>query len=225
VKRLLVLLLLFVSANPVRAHIGNENDTEVRVFSDSMRVVLRTSVRFAWIVLGDRAPAMPDEAGQAIAKPLLIAAAPGLIAISAAGKPLTPTRIDCVFEVQDDVAFVLHFPRPTEWPVVLEAKFFHHFGSLDTGTIKVFDYAASRFSRDLEPIVRKVIGQGNTSVSFSLATPGLAAEPPQTEVSPPSARAAPPAVNRRGKSAIAISILLLSAIGIGVLAWRRLSGA
>ena len=44
-RSLVVLLLLLV---PAKAHLGNENNTEVRVYSDSIRVVIRTSILFAW---------------------------------------------------------------------------------------------------------------------------------------------------------------------------------
>lgn len=71
-RHLVVLLFLLVSAE---AHLGNENNTEVRVYPDSMRVVVRTSVRFAWALLVENAPAMADEVGQGIARPQLIAVA------------------------------------------------------------------------------------------------------------------------------------------------------
>lgn len=113
-RHLFILLLVLAAVIPVGAHLGNENNTEVRVYSDKLRVVLRTSIPFAWNVLGEGAPAVADEAGQVIAKPLLIAAAPGLISVTAGGKPLTASQVDCMFEVEKDVAFILNFERPTE---------------------------------------------------------------------------------------------------------------
>ena len=49
---------LLASACMARAHLGNDNTTEIRVHADSMRLVLRTSIPFAWSLLGENAPAM-----------------------------------------------------------------------------------------------------------------------------------------------------------------------
>ena len=211
-RHLVVLLLLLV---PAEAHLGNENNTEVRIYSDSMRVVIRTSVRFAWTLLGENAPALADEAGQAIVRPLLIAAAPELITVTAAGKLLVPTKVDCVFEVEKDVAFVLNFDRPAAWPVVVVAKFFDRFSSLDTGTIRVFDYTASRFSRDLEPIAQAVIDPRNPSLSFSLVAAVSPAAAPISVVKPTTGFS---------MKLLGISLLVLAASVIGFLAYCRLRG-
>lgn len=207
-----VLLLLLV---PAKAHLGNENNTEVRIYSDSMRVVVRTSVRFAWTLLGEDAPAIADEAGQAIARPQLIALAPDLLTVTAGGKTLVPTKVDCVFEVEKDVAFVVNFERPAEWPVVIVANFFDRFSSLDTGTISVFDHTASRFSGDLEPLARAVIDQRSPSLSFSLAA---AVSRTATRISSTEPSAAVP------RKLLGISILVLLAGLIGLLTHRRLRG-
>ena len=211
-RYLVVLLLLLV---PAKAHLGNENNTEVRIYSDSMRVVIRTSTLFAWTLLGENAPAMADDADQAIVRPRLIAAAPELITVTAAGKLLVPTKVDCVFEVEKDVAFVLNFERPTEWPVVVVANFFDRFSSLDTGTISVFDYTASRFSRDLEPIAQAVIDQRSPSLSFSLGAAVSPAAAPIAGVKP---------TTEFSMKLLGISLLLLAAGLIGFLTHRLLRG-
>lgn len=217
--RLLILLLILAAVTPAGAHLGNENNTEVRVYSDKLRVVLRTSITFAWKVLDEGAPAMADESGQAIAKPLLIAAAPGLISVSAGGRLLTATQVDCMFEVEKDVAFVLEFERPTKWPVVVEARFFNLFSSLESGTITVFDYTASRFSRDLEPVAHQVIDARNPSLSFNLRV-AIAAPPP--EFAPPTPVPATTADAGGPRKWIAVLILLVAAGVLGWLARRRL---
>lgn len=219
--RLLILLLILAAVTPAGAHLGNENNTEVRVYADKLRVVLRTSIPFAWKVLGEGAPALADEAGQAIAKPLLIAAAPDLIRVTAGGKPLTPTQVDCMFEVGNDVAFVLNFERPVEWPVVVMARFFERFSSLDTGTITVFDYTASRFTRDPEPIAQQVIDARSPSLSFTLGA-AVAAAPPQPEVALPTPVAATTA-DAGGSGKWIAGLILLVAVGtVGWLTRRRL---
>jgi hypothetical protein len=213
------LLLILVPVLAAEGHVGNENNTEVRVYADSMRVVMRTSIRFAWTLLGERAPAMADEAGQAIARPMLTAVTPNLISVTAGGKPLSPIQVDCVFEVEKDVAFILNFERPAAWPVVVEARFFDRFSSLDTGTISVFDYTASRFCRDLEPIAKGTIDQRTPALSFALAAVVKPAPAPEA-VAPIQASAATPVAGTSRK--ILATIVSLSLAGlVGFLACRR----
>lgn len=219
-RRLFLLLLVFAPVIAAEAHLGNENNTEVRVYSDRMRVVVRTSIPFAWTILGEQAPALADEAGQVIAKPLLAAAAADLLKITAGGEPMIPESTDCVFEVQNDVAFVLNFKRPQEWPVVVETRFLGRFTTLDSGTIAIFDYTASRFSRDLEPIAKGVIDLRNPSLSFTLEADASSVPTPEaTTVAPPPA-ATPSASPIRVFTAA--SLLLLALGVVGFLAYRRL---
>lgn len=175
--RLIQILLFLVLTGTGEAHLGNENNTEVRVYADRMQVVVRTSIPLAWRILGDRAPADADEAGKAAARPLLAAAASGLFQVTEGGRAMETTRTDCLFEVENDVAFVLIFPRPHEWPVEMKANFLETLTNLDTGTIRVFDFTASRFNSDLEPLVEGVIHQGNPSLSFSLGAAAIVADP------------------------------------------------
>ena len=93
--------------------------------------------------------------------------------------------------------------------------------SLDTGTIHAFDYTASRFSRDLEPIAKGVIDQRSPSLSFTLAAAGLGAGP--KAVAPTPAAAAAPTAGTSRKT-LGISILLVAAGVIGFLAVRRWRG-
>jgi hypothetical protein len=217
--RAAILLTIFIlaSAVPANAHLGNENNTEIRVFADSMRIILRTSIPFAWSLLGADAPPMADEAGQAVAKPLLIAAAPGLITVTAGGNPLTPAQTDCMFEVQDDVAFIYNFKRPVDWPVVVKIEFFTRLGNLETGTIAAYDYSASRFARDVEPLARKTIDRDSPSLSFTLVPPPVAATPqPQPTPTP-----RPPG----GSWKIAGILFLLTGVAtVAGLVFRRMNG-
>ena len=209
----LVLGFLLGLVSPAAAHLGFENDTEVRVYSDRLRVVVRTSIPFAWTVLGNQAPARADAAGRESATPLLIAAAPGLIALTAGGIPMVPTRTGCLFEVHEDVAFTLDFPAPVAWPVVVEAKYFDLFTTPQSGTITVFDHRTAPFSRDLEPLLRQPVSASQPSVSFNLGPP-IAPLPAAPQPAPP------PRADRRLS---ALAALLLAALVIGWLAARRLS--
>ncbi|MES2439512.1 MAG: hypothetical protein V4584_10615 [Verrucomicrobiota bacterium] len=216
--RLLFLLLILATPMAARAHVGFENNTEIRVYPDSMRVVVRTSVPFAQVLLGNGAPAMADETGQAAAKPLLAKAAADLVSITAGGKRMAPVRTECLFEVQNDVAFILDFPRPEEWPVVVKAEFFPLFGNLETGTMAAFDSTASRFSRDVEPLVSRVIDPRNASISFSPGAPAIAETPVESAGTPlPAMKNAP---GGRAKTA-AVFLFLMAAGVIGFLARRR----
>lgn len=186
--RLIRTLLLLLLAGIAQAHLGNENNTEVRVYADRMQMVVRTSIPFAWKLMGNQAPVMADEAGRASARSGLIAAAPGLFTVSAGGKPMTPTKVDCVFEVENDVAFVLTFSRPAEWPVTVKANFFEELTNLDSGTVTVFDFTTSRFNSDLKPVTEGVIHQRSPEITFFLGAAALqiaseAASKPEVPVS------------------------------------------
>ena len=86
-------MMLLMLGGVAHAHLGNENNTEVRIYADRMQVVTRTSIPFAWRLLGDRAPAAVDEAGKDAARPLLVNEAPGLFTVTAGGKPLSPNKV------------------------------------------------------------------------------------------------------------------------------------
>ncbi|OYV04116.1 MAG: hypothetical protein CFE26_18610, partial [Verrucomicrobiales bacterium VVV1] len=80
-------------------------------------------------------------------------------------------KTDCLFEVENDVAFVLTYARPVEWPVAMNATFFSLLSNLDSGSIRVFDFTASPFNSDLKPLAESVLHQGNPSLTFSLEAP------------------------------------------------------
>lgn len=153
----LSLLLLLFAAGSAEAHLGYENETEVRIHAERIRVVARTSYKFAATILGDRAPAAFDAGGQEAAKPLLVEAAPGLFDFNAGGVAMKATSADCVFEPHDRVAFVLNYERPQAWPLVITARFFPRLASLESGSIQVFDQTDKPFGREVQPIASKRI--------------------------------------------------------------------
>ncbi len=215
--------LLFIAAAMLAfsykaaAHLGNENNTEIRVYADSMRLVLRTSIPFAWSLLGENAPAMADGAGQAVARSGLVDAAPALVSVTSAGSLMSPTQVDCLFEVPDDVAFIFNFKRPSDWPVEVKMEFFDRLGGLEIGTIAVFDYTASRFARDVEPFAQRVVDRNHPALSFTLEHPIVPAgpEPGLTSSAGKPVRARPFIVS---------SFLLAGVLGVGLLAYRRIAG-
>lgn len=195
------------------AHSGHGSDVQVRVFDDAMRVVIRTSIPLAWARLGSQAPAMADDAGRAAAVPLLVAAASEMISVTAGGKPVLPLETKSVFEIDDHVAFVLVFARPSEWPVELNARFVNTLDDLDTGTITVYDHSGARFARDLEPLARKSVDASDPRLAFSL-TPRERAMAPTAELTPPaSAVPDPPTHSNFGfRAGVALLIVLTGAI-------------
>ena len=208
------------------AHGGYENETEVRLYPDRMRIVTRTSLPFAWRILGDRAPATADEVGQAAAKPLLAAAAASLFKVTAGGKTLVAAKTDCVFEVHDlhdHAAFGLHFPPPAESPVTVKATFFPLLGELDHGTIAIFDHTAAPHQRDIEPQVKRGLSLQEPSVSFDLAPPKNAH--PATPIAPSPAPPLPASASTTAAAhpfplPVAVAIALL-VIGVTGFLWKR----
>ena len=218
--------LVLLTGGPAHAHGGYESETEVRLFPDRMRIVTRTSLPFAWRILGDRAPATSDEAGQAAAKPLLAAAAATLFEVTAGGTPLTPVKTGCVFEVHDlhdHAAFTLDFARPAAWPVMVKATFFPLLGELDTGTIAVFDHTASPLQRDNEPLLKRSLSLQSPSVTFDAGPPKEAspAAPPASAPAAPAPAAAPPAPSTRRWLLLSVG---LAAAALLLLAMRRAAG-
>jgi hypothetical protein len=216
--------LLLLSGGLAHAHGGYETETEVRIYPDRMRIVTRASLPFAWRILGDNAPDAADEAGQAAAKPLLAKMAATLFKITAGGKPLSPTKADCVFEksdLHDDAAFVLEFARPTASPVAVRATFFPLLGELDTGIIAVFDQTAAPFQRDIEPLLDKSISRQSPGIGFDLggpkeaspeATPSPTALPARVPTPTPAGPIVPPARHLPLPIAVAIAFLIIGVI-------------
>ena len=190
-KWLFLILATLSVIGEAGAHTGFESSTEVRVFSNRMRIVVRTSYALAWRILGDQAPTGSDEAGQAIAKPLLTAAAPGLLDVTAAGLAMTPSQSNCQFELNKDVAFVLTYERPSQWPLVVKVRFMNLLGPLDSGTISVFDQTIDDPTRDLEPIAGKVLFSNDPALSVTI---GPKVPEPAAEAAAPVTSSPPPAV-------------------------------
>ncbi len=172
---LLLGLAVSVAGSPVAsAHGGFENDTEVRLLPDRMRVVVRTSYSFAAMVLGESAAPLADPSYQEAARARLAQAAPTLWEVSAGSRVLQPIGTDGAFEPHGDVAFILTFERPIDFPLVFKAHFFPRLGSLETGTVKIFDQTADRFRRDSQPITAKTLRAGDVSLTLNQIPPPLA---------------------------------------------------
>lgn len=199
-----ILTLMLMPCGLATAHVGMENTTDVRIYPDRMELVTRTSYALAWALLGERAPAGADPAGQAAALPLLREEAPRLLELTTREGPLVPVRTDCVFEVQEDVAFTLVFPRPATWPVTLRAGFTRLLGDVDQGTVSVFDHTNAGYRRDMEPFVVRPVSRRHPTASFS----------PETAVAEKAAPAA--SAGPLSKSASRMWVLPVTLMAAGV---------
>lgn len=173
-----VLLGIQALATCAHGHLGFENETEVRIHADRMRVVVRTSFQFAAVVLGERAPAAFDEQGQLQAKPLLKEAAGGLFEFSHGGVVMVPSSTDCVFEPHNQVALILNYAPPREWPLTVRARFFPRLAPLASGTIKVFDETSSPHSREAMPVMTKRISADDPVLDLPSLSGELIPPPP-----------------------------------------------
>jgi len=213
--------LVLLTGGLAHAHGGYENETEVQLYPDRMRIVTRTSIPFAWKILGDRAPATADEAGQATAKPLLAAAAASLFEVTAGGQKITPTKTDCVFEIHDlhdHAAFVLYFPPPTASPITVKATFFPLLGELDNGTVSVFDHTADPLRRDIEPLQKKALSLQSPAITFDLGPPKEASPAPPAAPLPAPAPPTPVATTPARPFPLPI-IVAIAFLIVGVI-WR-----
>ncbi len=197
-KWLVGIVTLFCATGALSAHNGFESSTEVRVFSNRMQVVVRTSYALAWRILGDQAPAGYGEAAQTLAKPLLEAAAPDLLEITTAGTVMKPGAARCQFELNKDVALVLTYERPPQWPMVVKVRFLTLLGSLDSGTISVFDQSDGNLSGDVEPAAGKVLFASDSSLSVDLGLKAAIDSAPSKEDKADAAPAAPPVMKPLG---------------------------
>lgn len=175
-------LLMLALCGTARAHVGLENTTDVRIYPNRMEILTRTSIPLAWALLGQRAPLTTDASGQAAALPHLLEEAPRLLEVTTSAGAMVPSRTDCVFELHDDVAFTLVFPRPTTWPVTIRASFVSLLGEMDLGTVSAYDHTTAGYKRDMDPFIVRPISRRHPTASFSLITPE--AEKTSTAISP-----------------------------------------
>lgn len=179
------LLMVVVPWSAARAHDGLENETEIRVRKDRIEITLRTSMLFAWKLLGDKAPAKADEAGQHAAKPLLDKKAPGLLSLTADKKELKPRRVDCRFELDEHAAFIFVYDLPEGEPEIhFKAAFFALLGGVDEGSFRLIDLTRDTATRDAEPLARKRLHRVDDSFSFRCTPGGVRIQPAPPERGP-----------------------------------------
>lgn len=167
------LLAFIAGCGSVSAHTGFESETDVRIYADRVDVILRTTFSFGWKLLGEHAPADVGDVGQAKARPLLVEKAPGLFEVRVGGIVLKPKKADCRFELDQHVVLLLTYDRPTEWPMVLRARFFDILDSLSDGKIRAFNLTADPDRRDIEPFAGKIIYRADPVFSFAPIPPAV----------------------------------------------------
>lgn len=182
----LVSLLVITSLS---AHDGLENETEVRVHKDRIEVTVRSSLLFAWKLLGKDAPADTSAASLEKARPKLVKIAPDLVALASHDQPLKLRSAECVFELEEHAAFVLVYEIPSGSPTIgFKASFFKTLGGLEEGTFRLVDLTRDPLSRDVEPLARKRLHRADDSFNFTCGPGG---------VSIPAAKPTPSAQDRR----------------------------
>lgn len=150
------------------AHVGLDNSTEIRVFPDKMVVTVRMTPVLSWMILGDQAPDSDDDAAKEATRPLLIREAERLMEVTSGGAAWPLKGRDVVFEEEGDVAFLLEYDRPRQWPVKVRASFFRVLGELDSGTMEAYDQTSEASGEDPDPVAQKVIVTEDPGLSFSL---------------------------------------------------------
>ncbi|RYD49278.1 MAG: hypothetical protein EOP85_01925 [Verrucomicrobiaceae bacterium] len=178
----LICLLAILPMARLAAHVGLENTTDIRLHADRMEIVTRTSPMLAWALLGPDAPAGYDAAGQEAALPLLRQQAARLLDVMAAEQQMVPLKTDCQFEVEDDIAFTLVFPRPTTWPVTIRTGFTHLLGEMDRGTVSFYDHTEAGYRRDIDPTAVRSISRRHPKASFqpvAISAPPVTMEVPE----------------------------------------------
>lgn len=208
-RRYRILLLLVALMATARAHVGMESSTEVRLYPDRLQAVVRTSFALAWKFLGARAPEGYGEAERKLAQPMLMELAGDLFEVTADGRRIPPTRIDCQFELDQDVAFVLVYPKPQNWPVVFHARYLRGLGPLDSAPIAFFDQTGSPRLLVTEPLSGTVLMQGKESFAIQPQAPAA----PLTVATDPSAGQ----VSGPGKPAVrSLWLLMIPAVLAGL---------
>lgn len=185
---LLVLLLALLPCSVSRAHDGLENETEIRVRKDRVEVTLRSSLVFAWKLLGEKAPPDLSEASLEKARAALKESAKDLIEMTSGTSPLKLRSFDCVFELEQHVAFTYVFEPPAGNPEIrFKARFLKSMGELEEGTFRLIDLTRDPRRRDVEPLARKRLHRVDDSFAFVIAPEGVRVVPEKKSApSPPS---------------------------------------
>ncbi len=138
------------------------------MFPDRMQVVVRTSYGLAWKILGESAPVLCDPSGQVMSKAMLMQRLQGLFKVTEGGVEMMPRTAGCRFEPNDQVTFVLSYPRALKVPVVLSATYLEDLGPTGQGTVAVFDHTTGLVSDRFQPLACKVLSGGDPALSVAV---------------------------------------------------------
>jgi hypothetical protein len=157
-----------------QAHDGMENETEIRVRKDRIEITLRSSMVFAWRLLGEKAPPDTSEASLEKAGKELKEIGGSLVTLSSGDAPLKPRSVDCAFELEEHVAFTYVFDVPAgNPPLAFKAAFLKRMSDTEEGTFRLIDLTRDPRRRDVEPLARKRLHRVDDSFSFSIHADGV----------------------------------------------------
>ena len=173
-RSLTIMLAAVLMAGICRAHDGLENETEIRVRKDRIEVTLRSSLVFAWKLLGEEAPPDVGEASLEKARAALKESGKDLIEMTSGSSPLKLRSLDCQFELEQHVAFTFVFDVPAGNPEIrFKARFLKHMGELEEGTFRLIDLTRDPRRRDVEPLARKRLHRVDDSFAFVTSPEGV----------------------------------------------------
>ena len=161
-----------------RAHDGLETETEIRVRKDRIEITVRSSLVFAWKLLGERAPSDTSEASLEKARAELKKDAGKLVEMTAAGTPLKPRSVDCLFELEQHAAFLYVFETPPGNPeIAFKACFLKTVSDMEEGTFRLIDLTRDPRRRDVEPLASKRLQRVDDSFAFVIKGEGVKVVP------------------------------------------------
>lgn len=170
----LILFLLVAGAASLRAHAGHTSETNVNLTQKTVTVVLRCEPVLAWSLLGPKVPHGSLKEAFVVAKPDLEALTPALFIFKSNEEIQTPTQSRVVVEVNNHLAFVLTFARPTSGKLTLQAPFLDKLDELTVNKVGFFDH--SLFPHPAEPFASIELQKNTQTLSFTGTTAELLKE-------------------------------------------------
>jgi hypothetical protein len=168
-------ILLAVEIN-AWAHMGWDARTTVHIFPDRMQLVVRMMPPQAWLLLKEKAPPAFDDEAFKVALPMLKARGATLFEVQSGTELLQPKSVRISVERDDNVAWLMEYAMPTQWPLRLKAALAADIGPDFKATVSIIDQSKSAFPGDAEPSAGTVLTAGDLTMEVPRPA-GLAQTP------------------------------------------------